>query len=168
MASTSRSSFGGIAAIRSTTSRRCFTPMPPRRTTRFRAAGRKLRLQVLEMVRALGEEERRPPFFESIEHVIDDELISRLVSDKRPIEILNGRLARIASNADLRLPDNQAVRKRPSSGLVLGIDGEADRPQLHFDDRMMPVAPLWSGGQTGQYFALTLDSTRSNDTAGTW
>jgi len=89
--------------------------------------GTKLCLKILEMVRPFGEEERRPTVFESIEHVIDDELISRRVSHERPIEILNRRLARIASNAELRLPDNQAVRKRPSCGLVLGIDGEADR-----------------------------------------
>jgi len=66
------------------------------------------------------------------------------------MEILDWRLAFFASNAELRLPDNQAVSKRLLSGLVLGIDGEADRSQLHFDDRMMPVASLWGGAQTGQ------------------
>ena len=114
--------FGGIAAIHSVTSRLCFSPMRPRRTTRLRAAGRSC---------AAKYSRGRSPILahgtESVEHVIDDELVSRFVSDKRSMEILDWRLAFFASNAELRLPDNQAVRKRPSCGLVLGIDGEADR-----------------------------------------
>jgi len=37
------------------------------------------------MVPPFCEQDRRPTFFESVEHVIDDELVSRLVSDERPI-----------------------------------------------------------------------------------
>jgi len=50
--------------------------------------------------------------------------------------------------------------------LILGIDGETDRPQLHLDDRMMAVTPLGCGGQTGQVLGFDMGKHSSPHQAG--
>ena len=58
-------------------------PMPPCRTTRCRANGRELAREVLEVVLALGQQDRRAPICEGTDDVVEDHRVARLVLRQR-------------------------------------------------------------------------------------
>ncbi len=81
------------------------------------------------------------PLRDRIEHVIHNELVSSLTLDQCSVEILN-RLAPLVGRTEGRFPDNQAMREWSLRTLILWVDGKPHRPELHLDNRMVPVTPL--------------------------
>ena len=55
-----------------------------------------------------------------------------------------------------RLAHDQPVLERSPGRLGSGVHGEADRAELHLDDRLKAIAPAWRRGQPGDEARLHL------------
>ena len=61
---------------------------PAAKNDQMRDAGRKPLGQIIEVLVAFGQHERRPSFANGLEHVIADELIARLIRDQLRVKLL--------------------------------------------------------------------------------
>ena len=98
------------------------------------------------MILALGEQNRRASLFERADHVIKNELVASRVGRERGVQLLNGRRL-FARSLEPGLSDHERMSERALCCLTLRVHNKADWPKLHCRDRMVPVAPLWGGGQ---------------------
>ena len=74
-------------------------------------------------------------------------MVPRFVGNQRSIEFLNAGL--LVGESELSLAHDQTTLERSLRRLLLRIDRKADGTYLHFDDRVMAIAPPRRGGQTG-------------------
>ena len=112
--------------------------------------------EVLEVVLPLGEEDRRPPFLEGRDHVVQDQLVALLVRGECRVELLDARRSCAGRRPEGRLSHDETVLERPAGRLALRVHREADRPELHLGDRMLAVAPLRRRGQADHVAGLHL------------
>jgi len=105
---------------------------------------RQLRRKVLEMILAFGEQNRRAPLFERADNVIKNELVALRVGRESGVQLLNRLFAR---SREPGLSDHERMSEGALCCLTLRVHNKVDRPKLHCGDRMVPVAPLWGGGQ---------------------
>src|ERR1044071_1489749 len=103
--------------------------------------------QVFQMIPPLGEEDRRTTLFQRMEPIVQDEAVARLVLGERPIDTLDTGFRRSCGQPESCLASDEAMSERPPCRLAPRIHGEADRPQLHLQDWVVPIPPLRRGGQ---------------------
>jgi hypothetical protein len=107
------------------------------------------------VVLAFSEQNRRAPLLERTDHVIKNELVAPRVGGKRGVQILDARRP-FARSLEPGLSDHERTSEGTLCRLALRIHNKADRPELHCGDRMVPIAPLWSGGQPDDVARLYL------------
>jgi hypothetical protein len=112
--------------------------------------------QVLQVVLALGEQDRRPPFLDCLDDVVQDQAVPVLVPSQGGVQSLDplGRIERASDEG--RVAHDQSVLERTSGRLTLGVDGEPDRTELHLEDRVEPVPPSRRRREAGQVASLHL------------
>jgi len=111
---------------------------------------RQLGGKVVEVIRALGEQERRPAFFERTNHVVENHSVPRLVVREQRVQLLD--LGLRVGRPESGLTCDQPVLERTSGGLRLRVDREAHRAELH---RLRPKLckrrlPNWPGTTTAR------------------
>lgn len=70
------------------------------------------------------------------------------------IEILNGAAGPLRWCLELRFPHDEFMLKRSARRLILGIDSEADRSELHLRDGLSTVAMLRCSGEPQEVAGL--------------
>src|SRR5271155_2627008 len=101
-------------------------------------AGRQPLGQVIKMLVAFGQYERRPTVANSLEHVVADELIASWIRDQFRVQFLKLDAHIIRGGPSRAKPcrtDIHGVSKGTCGRLSLRIDFMANRSALHEDDR---------------------------------
>ena len=88
--------------------------------------------------------------------VVEDELVALLVARERGVELLDARRRSARRRPEAGLAHDERCSNGRCAAWLFAIDGEADRPELHLGDRMMPVAPLRRRRQTDDVARLHL------------
>ena len=112
--------------------------------------------EVLEVILSLGQQDGRAAIFQRPDHIIQDQLVPVTVPGQRGIDLLNAGPLLGARHPERGLSHEQPVLERATSRLRLGVDREADRAELHLDDRMMTITPLRRGRQPDDVPGLDL------------
>ena len=112
--------------------------------------------QVLQVVLALGEQDRRPPFLERLDDVVQDQPVPALVPGQRGVQCLDALGGIERASDEGRVAHDQSVLEGTAGRLALGVDGEPDGAELHLEDRVEPVPPSRRRRQAGQVAGLHL------------
>jgi len=99
------------------------------------------------VIPALGEQNGRASRRQGREDVLENTPVARLVARESAVDGLDADIAGVPRHPERGLAHDELVAERPPRGLALGIDPIAHRTQLHFDDRVVAVAPLGRGRQ---------------------
>jgi len=98
--------------------------------------------------------ERHAP--ECVDDVIEDEPVARLVACERCVERLDAGVGLRSTRRETRLADEQSMLERAFVRLRFGVDGVANRTQLHLRDGVMPIATLGRCGEADDVPSLHL------------
>jgi hypothetical protein len=111
---------------------------------------------VLQVVLALGEQDRRTPFLDRLGDVVQDKPVPPLVPSQGGVQGLDplGWIERASD--ERRVAHDQPVLEGAASRLALGVDGEPDGAELHLEDRVEPVPPSRRRREAGQVASLHL------------
>ncbi|MGH8471232.1 MAG: hypothetical protein ACREVJ_01965 [Gammaproteobacteria bacterium] len=96
--------------------------------------------EILEVVLPLGQQDRRAPLLERLEHIIEDEPVALLVGRECGVQFLDARRL-LARRLEARIANHKLVSEGALRRLALRVD-KADRPELHLRDGTVPIAPL--------------------------
>src|SRR5438874_11480683 len=98
----------------------------------------------LEVVLALGQKNRGPPFLDCANDVVENELVAAAAVSELSIDLLNSRVSAPRRALERCLANEEPMFEGPSGGVHLCIDGEARSSELHFRNRVVTVAALRS------------------------
>ena len=107
-------------------------------------------LQIEKVIFAFGQDDRRSPAFESLEDVVEDEVVACVIPRERGIDLRHRRAFRRGygdGQLEARRPISNPMTNAALGGLSAGVELMADRTALHEDDRVMPVL---TGDRRGQ------------------
>src|ERR1700694_6016285 len=108
----------------------------------------KLAREVLEVVPALGQQDRGAPTDESSDDVVEDHRVARLVPRQRAIETLDPSVGGSDRRMEAGLAHDERVLERTLARVGLCVHREAYWTKLHLDYRMASIASLRRRGQS--------------------
>src|SRR5229473_450857 len=103
--------------------------------------------EILEMIPALGQEDRGAPICEGTDDIVEDHYVARLVLRQRPVETLDTSVGGSGRKAEGGLAHDEPMLERALARLCLCIHREAHWTKLHLGDWMVPIASLGRRGQ---------------------
>jgi hypothetical protein len=112
--------------------------------------------EVLEVISALCEQDGRPALLERADDVVQDELVAWFFHNECPVDLLNAELRMLIGESEGCLAHDETVIERPARSLALRVDREAHGPQLHFEYRVVAIAPVRRGREADEMTGLDL------------
>jgi hypothetical protein len=97
------------------------------------------------MIPAFRQQDGRAALVDRPDDVIQDQIVSPLVGCQSTVDLLNPRLLRRPIQAERCFADEQFMAERPPCRLTLRVHREAHRPDLHSQDRVVPIAAVGRG-----------------------
>jgi len=113
-------------------------------------------LEILEMLRPAGQEQRTASRLDRVDDVIGDHLIPLGMSNERGVDVLDRSLSKLWRHPEFCVAGRHLVLERRRLGHCPGAHAEPHRATLHVDYRMMSVLPCRRGGQTNNIFGFYL------------
>jgi len=94
------------------------------------------------MIPAFRQQDGRAALVDRPDDVIQDQIVSPLVGCQSAVDLLNPRLLRSPVQAEGCFADDQLMAERPPCRLTLRVHHEAHGPELHAQDRVVPIAAV--------------------------